>query len=323
MKVLITGGAGFIGSTILREVISRGWDPIVVDNLSTGKKKNIPKDVKFYKMNVNSPQLDQVFTEEAPDIVIHEAAQVSVGYSQIHPQADCHTNVQGTANLLHECVKHDVSKFIFASSAAVYGANTDLPLKETTTVKPISFYGLSKLTAEDYIRMFSESFGLKYTILRYANVFGPKQNLSKESGVISIFVNRLIHGLNLSVYGDGEQTRDFVFVGDVARANAQAVLLGDNETINVSTNQQTSLNQLIHKLGDLTHAKPKVTYKNQRSADIKDSFLSNRKARTILQWNPVTNLEEGLAKTLDYYRDEIRSERDLNTFRRRSHFLLA
>ncbi|TGA98459.1 NAD-dependent epimerase/dehydratase family protein [Sporolactobacillus shoreae] len=303
MKIIITGGAGFIGSTILEEVIKNGWSPVVIDNLSTGSIKHIPDGVSFYNMDVCSPDIERVFSKEKPDVVIHEAAQVSVGYSQKYPLLDSRINVQGTINLMQLCVKYHVAKFIYASSAAVYGTSNRIPLEENTELHPISFYGLSKYTAEQYIRMFSESYGLNYTILRYANVYGMRQNLSKESGVISIFVDRLVKGEPITVFGDGQQTRDFVFVRDVARANVQAVLHGDLDTFNISSMHRITINQLIALLQKLSGRTSEISYQSARAGDIKDSALDNGKARRILQWDPMTEMESGLIETISYYKN--------------------
>ncbi|GGL58579.1 NAD-dependent epimerase/dehydratase family protein [Sporolactobacillus putidus] len=305
MKILITGGAGFIGSSILDEVLKMGWNPIVIDNLSTGKISHIPDGVPFYQLDVRSPEIKRVFKEQKPEAVIHEAAQVSVGYSEQSPFADGDANIMGTINLLQNCVENRVSKFICASSAAVYGAGDHVPLTEDCPQKPISFYGLSKHTAEQYVRLFGSTFDLNFTILRYANVYGMRQNHSKESGVISIFVNRLIRKRPLEVYGDGEQTRDFVFVRDVAKANIQAILYGDRDTFNISTNCPITLNELIARLKKTACQAAEVSHLNARNGDIRNSSLCNKKAKRLLMWGPEVGLDQGLAETIDYYRDQL------------------
>jgi UDP-glucose 4-epimerase len=299
MKVLITGGAGFIGSMILEEVLTKGWEPIIVDNLSAGNISTIPKGVPFYQIDIRSHNLEEVFRLNKPEIVIHQAAQISVEYSKHHPKEDCEINIVGTINLLDLCVKYKVSKFIFASSAAVYGATKNVPILETNELKPISFYGLSKWMSEQYIKLYHNQHGLSYTILRYSNVYGVGQNPLGEAGVISIFTNKIIKHQPLTVYGEGSQTRDFIFVRDVAKANLQAVSFGDNKTFNISTGKPISLNRLIEHLKNITQTPIEIKYEPARLGDIKESFLSNDLAKKLLNWEPKACLEAGLEETWD------------------------
>lgn len=300
MKVLITGGAGFIGSFIVEEVLNKGWEPIVVDNLITGNLNFVPNNIPFYKLDIRSVTLEQVFQKHQPTVVIHHAAQVSVEHSRLDPAEDCDVNTVGTINILNLCVKYNVSKIIFASSAAVYGETLALPITEEIQPSPLSFYGLSKYTAERYIKLYHQNFNLPYTILRYSNVFGMRQNQLGEAGVISIFLNRINNNQPLMVYGNGQQTRDFIFVRDVAKANIQAVLLGDNETINISTNLQTSIITLAKELEFASNSIIQLSFMQPRMGDIEKSCLSNRKAQNLLKWKPEVSFSKGIQETVEY-----------------------
>ncbi|WP_108670759.1 NAD-dependent epimerase/dehydratase family protein [Peribacillus acanthi] len=308
MKVLITGGAGFIGSFIVEEVLKRNWQPIVVDNFSAGNPGFISVGIPIYNVDIRSSSLEQVFQDHKPSIVIHQAAQVSVGQSKNDPLNDCQININGTLNLLNLCVKYQVRKFIFASSAAVYGESITVPISEESAQKPISFYGLSKYSAEQYIQLFHQNFGLSYTILRYSNVFGMRQKQSGEAGVISIFVNRMIRKQPIHVFGNGNQTRDFVFVRDVAKANVLAMTSGDQEILNICTNQPISINELISQLQQFADYPLVVHYKDRRVGDIETSYLSFNRAQNLLNWRPETSFEIGLKETVEYFSKELEAE---------------
>ncbi len=303
MKVLVTGGAGFIGSFIIEELIKKGWDPIVVDDLSTGNPEFLPENVPFHNIDIRSSSLEDVFREHKPDVVIHQAAQVSVGFSTREPLIDCEINTVGTLNVLKLCTKYNVSKVIYASSAAVYGTAKEVPLTEEQVVLPISFYGLSKYSSEQYIHLYHQLHGLNYTILRYSNVYGMRQNPNGEAGVVSIFVNQVITDQPLTVFGDGSQTRDFIFVRDIAKANIQAITHGENEIFNISTNHPVSLNDLITELQKSSKYPLEIRYVDQRTGDIKDSHLSYERAKHLLRWEPQTSFESGIKETIDYYRN--------------------
>lgn len=307
MKVLVTGGAGFIGSFIVEEIIKMGWEPIVVDDLSTGNLSFVPKNTPFYNIDIRSQSLEQVFRMHNPQVVIHQAAQVSVEFSSRQPLTDCEINTLGTLNILKLCAKYKVSKFVYASSAAVYGIAKEVPVTEAHSVLPISFYGLSKYSAEQYIHLYQQLYGLNYTILRYSNVYGMRQNMHSEAGVVSIFVNKAIKGQQLTVYGDGSQTRDFVFVRDIAKANIQAVTYLGNETFNISTNKPVPLNELIAVLQQSLSRPLEIIYTDPRAGDIKDSYLSFEKAKQLLNWEPQIPFETGINETLEYYRNLVRN----------------
>ncbi|MEH7178541.1 NAD-dependent epimerase/dehydratase family protein [Neobacillus vireti] len=298
MKVLITGGAGFIGLHFVEKLLKEKIDVVIVDNLSSGIKERIPKSAAFYEVDIEDLSIENIFASEKPDYVVHLAAQVSVQVSMKNPLGDCLANIAGTINLLQNCVKYNVKKFIFASSAAVYGEPTYLPIDEDHPQHPISFYSLSKQTSEQYIRLFAEHFGLNYSILRFANVYGPGQNAHGEAGVISIFLNSILEQAPPIIYG-GEQTRDFIYVKDVAAGIYSALHNGRNRTFNISTNTESKINELLtlmlEKLN--THLPPVI--KPHREGDIGQSRLDNTKALTELHWVPRYSLDRGLQETID------------------------
>ncbi len=301
VKVLVTGGAGFIGSHIVERCLQVGYETVVIDNLSTGKREYVPSGATFYPMDIRSELLEDILDIERPDVVIHQAAQIDVQRSLKDPDFDAAINIIGTLKLLNACAAAGVRKVVYASSAAVYGHPAMLPITEGQIKAPISFYGVSKYVPEFYIKTFAGLHNLDYCILRYSNVYGMRQAVKGEGGVISLFVDRVLRGQPLHIYGDGEQTRDFVFVEDVAAANVAAVERGNQVTVNVSTGQSVSLNELVSVLETVTQQRHHIQYFPQRSGDIVHSCLSNDKARDLLNWRPETSLAEGLAKTLSYY----------------------
>ncbi|HDX9591114.1 TPA: NAD-dependent epimerase/dehydratase family protein [Bacillus pseudomycoides] len=302
MKVLVTGGAGFIGSHIVESLLENNVETVVVDNLTTGYKENILPQTTFYYFDIRDPNIDKIFMIEKPDFVIHQAAQVSVQESLKQPFYDCSENVMATINILQSCIKYNVKKMIYASTAAVYGDPKYLPVDENHPLNPVSFYGLSKLTSETYTQLFAKIYGLKYTILRYSNVYGARQNADGEAGVISIFIDRLLKNVSPIVYGDGKQTRDFIFVKDVAHANFLALTNADNQICNISSNQQISVNELISVICSLMKRKETQIYKDERPGDIVHSYLLNDHARKNLMWQPKFSLFQGLEETISFFK---------------------
>jgi len=302
MKVLVTGGAGFIGSNIADLFIENGYEVVIVDNLSTGKEEFINKKAIFYKKDITDDDLCGIFEKEKPDYVIHQAAQIDVQKSIDNPVFDAKVNVLGTVNLLECCRKSGVKKIIYASSAAVYGNPEYLPIDEGHRINPISYYGISKHTPEHYFEVYRQLYGLKYTILRYANVYGIRQDPKGEGGVISIFIDKMLKGERPVIFGDGNQTRDFVYVKDVAKANLLALERGDNEVVNISTGKPTSINELVEMMNKIMNTSLKPIYTEPRKGDIMHSYLDNKKALDVLGWKPEYSLEEGLKETIEYYR---------------------
>ena len=298
MKVLVTGGAGFIGSHIVDQLLTAGFQVSVVDDLSTGSLKNVNKQAEFIQMNILDPALQGLFARERFDAVIHLAAQTIVASSLEHPDADARVNVLGTLQVLEGCRQYGVGRIIFASTAAVYGDGAELPVAEEADKRPASFYGLSKLTAEQYIQMYHELYGLRYVILRYANVYGERQGDGGEGGVVSIFSRLMRRGEAPKVFGDGEQTRDFIYVGDVAAANVKAVETENTQRImNIGTQTETTVNRLVELLTEISANESKAEYLPPRAGDIVRSMLRNTGARSALGWNPATGLREGLIRT--------------------------
>lgn len=300
MNVLVTGGCGFIGSHIVDRLVDAGHTVAVADNLSTGNLEHLNPAAKLYRVDIREQELRGVFEDFRPDAVYHEAAQIDIQTSIRDVGLDAQINVLGTVRVLECCRDFQVGKLIYASSAAVYGNPEYLPVDEAHPVAPMSFYGVSKLTPEYYIKAFSGLYGLRYTILRYANVYGVRQDPKGEGGVVSIFTDKLLAGEAPVIFGDGEQTRDFVYVRDIAGANLAALTRGDNQTVNVSTGVQTSVNALLRAMAPGVQAE----YRPARAGDIKDSFLDNRRLREILGYSIQYPLAEGLRETMEYYRDK-------------------
>ncbi|RBW68011.1 NAD-dependent epimerase/dehydratase family protein [Bacillus taeanensis] len=298
MKVFVTGGAGFIGSHTVDILQQKGYQPIIIDK---NKSKYADSSIKAYQIDICDQNLKEIFKVELPDAVIHLAAQTSVSYSVSNPKIDGKINILGTINVLENCCKYGVKKIVFASSAAVYGEPKQAAIEEGDTKSPLSFYGLSKLSAEDYIKLFSEQYDLSYTILRYANVYGMRQDTAGEGGVIAVFINKLLHDETLTIYGDGNQSRDFIFVKDVAAANIAALSSVEKSILNISSNTKTTINELTAHLHKLTHKTIKTSYKAKKEGDITDSRLNNRRAIYTLNWQPHFSLEQGLNETIHYH----------------------
>lgn len=302
-KILVTGGAGFIGSHLLPYLIDKNYEVTVLDDLSSGKREHVPAEIDFIQMNICSEDVAEVMAIKKFDAVINLAGQVSVPVSIKRPLFDERTNIEGTLNILINAHKNGVKRIIFSSTAAVYGNNNNLPLSEEEIPAPLSFYGLSKFTAEQYIKMFHKQFDLDYVILRFANVYGERQDNIGESGVISIFARQIAQGKEISVFGNGNQTRDFVYAGDIAAGLERALVTkAKNNIYNLSTNTQISLNELIVMIGDIAKKKVSVSYLSERSGDIYNSALDNKMAINQLLWHANTSLKDGLKRTYNYFK---------------------
>jgi UDP-glucose 4-epimerase len=304
MKVLVTGGAGFIGSHIVDHLLTEGHEVVIIDNMSSGKETNLHPQASFYRIDMVNPRIHDVFLKEKPDAVIHQAAQTVVQTSVREPMHDAHMNILGTINLLEAARIHGVKKFVYASSAAVYGDPQYVPIDEAHPVSPLAGYGISKYTPEQYLRVYYHMYGLRYTILRYANVYGIRQDPHGEGGVISIFIDKAIEKSVFTIFGDGEQTRDYIYVEDVAKANVAALYAGDLDLFNIGTGVHTTLNQLVEKLQEISGYSLRVNYENERLGDIKHSYFTINKAKEALNWLPTINLDEGLLKTYQFYSDQ-------------------
>ncbi len=303
-KFLVTGGAGFIGSNIVDELINLGEIPIVVDDLSTGDRANLSSDVIFYQCDVrNKDQLEKVFQAERPKYLIHTAAQISVSKSVREPSYDAQVNIMGMINLLDLSVKYGVEKFIFSSSGGVmYGEDPKIyPTPESVCPDPLSPYGIAKLACEKYLKFYQKEHGLRYTALRYGNVYGPRQNPDGEAGVIAIFAKKMLRGEQVTINGDGEYVRDYVYVKDVVSANIKAIELGDGENINIGTGIGKSVNDVFSALKSRINYTLNPVYGPARAGDLRKSILDNSKAKHILHWEPVYDFERGISETVSYF----------------------
>lgn len=306
MRVLVTGGAGFIGSHIVEQLVAGGAIVAVLDDLSRGSLTRLPRAVSLYHGDIRDQEFVQETMErERPRVVFHHAAQVDVQTSLADPARDAAVNITGTIHLLEACRRAGVEKVIYASSAAVYGDPLYLPVDEHHPVRPLSGYGISKHTAEHYLEACRVLYGLDYTVLRYANVYGPRQDATGEGGVVGIFVHRLLQGEAPCIFGDGEQTRDFIYVGDVASANLAAIRRGSGRVINVSTGRATSVNHLVNLLQQVTGSDIKARYCPPRPGDIRHSYLCCELARRELGWRTLTDLSTGLNMTVEWYKREM------------------
>lgn len=301
MKILITGGAGFIGSNIVDRVIEEGHEAYIIDNLSTGKREKLNVKAKFYHTDILNKNLTSIFMKVQPDVVMHLAAQISVQTSNSKPILDSRTNILGTLKILELCKEYKC-KLIYSSSAAVYGNPIYLPIREDHPKKPLSNYGISKYTPELYIQTYSELYNLNFTILRYANVYGKRQDPTGEGGVISIFINKMLHDEHPIIYGDGEQTRDFIYIEDIVSANIAAITKGNKGVYNISNNTRTSLKTLVNELNQIIQKNITPIFQPSRTTDIEHSCLNNQKAHKDLNWQPGHSLREGLEKTCLYYK---------------------
>jgi UDP-glucose 4-epimerase len=304
VRVLITGGAGFIGSHIADAHARRGDDVIVVDALSSGRREFVPGRARFYEMDIRDPALAEVFARERPDVVNHHAAQASVAVSVRDPILDADVNVLGTLRLAMLSAQHGVRHLIFASTGgALYGDPERLPADEATPIRPLSPYGCAKAVAEQYLTLYERLHGLRTTALRYANVYGPRQDPHGEAGVIAIFTRALLAGEAAVIHGDGEQTRDFVFVDDVVRANLAAADGGASGAYNIGTGHATSVNAIYRMLARLTGSAVAAGFGPPRPGDVRHITLAAGAARTALAWVPTTTVETGLAATVAWFRE--------------------
>jgi len=314
MKILVTGGAGFIGSHLVDKLIKNGHKVVVVDNLSTGKRENLNPaffkksgagtKAKFYKIDICSPQISQIFKKERPKIVYHLAAQIDVRKSTENPVKDAKINILGTLNVLENCKKNKVKKFIFSSSVGVYGEPKTLPVKENHSLNPIAPYPITKLTIEKYLNYF-KSQGLNFVSLRYANIYGPRQPSEiGEGGVIAIFTNKILKGERPIIFGKGIQTRDFLYVDDAVEAAVLALKAKSGSIYNVGTDKEITINNLLKLVLRILNKKTKPIYKPLRRGEIICSRIDYSKIKKELGFQPRYTLEEGLNETIKWFQNE-------------------
>lgn len=307
MKILVTGGAGFIGSHLLQLLQGQqGVEVVVYDNLSSGRREHVSKAIRLVEGDVRDAEgLAHLFASEGFDSVVHLAAQTMVPYSLSYPEEDCQINLLGLINILECCRKYAVKHIVFSSSAAVYGDNLNIPLHEEEKPMPTSAYGITKMASEHYLRMYHDLYGLNTTVLRFANVYGERQGAGGEGGVVSIFCKLLAAGQGVTVFGNGEQTRDFVYAGDIAEALWRGSQLEGHHVINISTQKETSVNQLLAAFKQAVGREFPVQYAPIREGDIFRSVLANGRCVELLGFCPAMNLQEGVARTYADYLQKI------------------
>lgn len=306
MKILVTGGAGFIGSNLAHALCEAKHDVVIIDDLSMGKLENIPEAAKFYKNDITEPVVDKIFEHEKFDIVYHLAAQMDVRKSVEDPSFDAQVNILGGINLLKSSARHKVKKFVFSSTGgAIYGEQDYFPADEKHTLRPVSPYGISKLAFEKYLFYFNLQFGLQYIALRYANVYGPRQNSKGEAGVVAIFCEKLLKGDKAIVNGDGLQTRDFVYVGDVVRANILAMKYPDKGEFNVGTGIETDINTIFEKIKSATSSSQKRVNRAALPGEQRRSVITYELIKSRMGWNPTVSLDDGIKKTVEFFKSSL------------------
>ncbi|MDO9576462.1 MAG: NAD-dependent epimerase/dehydratase family protein [Candidatus Cloacimonadales bacterium] len=307
MKIIVTGGAGFIGSNVVDEYIRLGHQVVVIDNLSSGFKHNVNPSAKFYEIDVRDKEIEKVFAAEKPDIINHHAAQISVPISVQDPMLDADVNARGFLNILQNCVKFNVKKVIFISSGgAIYGEASEYPTTENYDPIPLSPYAIHKFISEKYLHFYHHQYGLNYTVLRYANVFGPRQIPHGEAGVVSIFITNFRDSITSKLYAfpnepDG-MIRDYVFVKDIVQANVKALNTGKLNSYNIGTGQETTTGQLYREIARQMKVNVEPIPGEARPGDISRSCLNIAKAKIELDWHPQYSLQKGIKETIQYFK---------------------
>jgi len=307
MKILVTGGAGFIGSPVVDRYIERGHVVAVVDDLSTGRKENLNPRAAFYEKSILDDDLGRVFEEFAPDVVNHQAAQVNVRRSVDDPRFDARVNVLGSINVFRCAVGSKCRKVLYASSGgACYGEPPTIPALEETPVRPLCPYGVSKYAAEKYLELYGALYGLPYTILRYANVYGPRQDPHGEAGVVAVFSEMMLDGRQPQIFGDGSKTRDYVFVADIAQASVLALEAGDCRAYNIGTGRETTDDEIFLAVRDALGVSVEAIHTDFREGEVRRIALDASRARKDLGWTPQHTLETGMPVAVAYYREKHR-----------------
>jgi UDP-glucose 4-epimerase len=304
-NVLVTGGAGFIGSNTVDLLVGEGYSVSVVDNLSTGRKGNLNPKARFHKADITSPRLEGIIKKEKPEQVMHFAAQIDVRKSVAEPAYDAGINILGSINLLESCRRNKVEKIVYASSGgAVYGEPQYKPCDEKHPIKPLCPYGASKYAVEKYVELYNSNFGLDFNILRYGNVFGPRQDPLGEAGVIAIFSGLLSAGRQPVIFGDGKQTRDFCFVGDIAQANLAGLKRsGKSRVYNIGSGVETSVNDVTELLIEEMGVDLKPKHGPEVKGEVRHIYLDVSLAERELGWKPKTSLSEGVKSTVEWVRN--------------------
>ena len=298
-KILVTGGAGFIGSNLVDHLINQGHELVVVDDLSSGKKSYVNQQAKFYKLDIRSTKLEKIFSREKIEVVYHLAAQIDVRKSVADPAFDVDINIIGSLNLLENCRRFKVKKIIFSSTGgAIYGEAEEIPTTEYAPTYPVSPYGINKLAFEKYLNYYFQVYGLNYTILRFANVYGPRQFKGGEAGVIAIFIDNAVKGLESKQFGDGKQTRDFVYVDDVVRALVLAKDIDCRGEINIGLGKEVNLLEIRQEIEAALGEPMKIKEEPGKVGEQRRSVLSRERAKAVLNWEPEIDLKEGIKRTI-------------------------
>lgn len=306
MRILVTGGAGFIGSHLVDELIARKYSVCVIDDLSSGDKKNVNKKAKFIRMDIRDKNLAGIVMAFKPNTVFHFAAQIDPRLSVVDPSFDADVNIVGSLKLLEASRRAKAEKFIFSSSGgAIYGGAKKIPTTENYIPHPFSPYGASKHSFEEYLHCYFHIYGFSYAALRYANVYGPRQSGKGEAGVVAVFTKKMLHGEQPIINGNGRQTRDFVFVSDIVRANVLAMSPKAKGIYNIGAGVEISINQIFFKLRDLINPSFKAQYGQGKKGEERRSCLDAKKAKKELGWKPSVGLDKGLEKTVDWFRPRV------------------
>jgi UDP-glucose 4-epimerase len=308
LKILVTGGAGFIASQIADAFITEGHKVFILDNLSTGFESNINPKAVFIKADIGDKSLSSLFEKEKFDVVNHHAAQMDVRRSVVDPAFDATTNILGTINLLQNCVRTGVKKFMFASTGgAVYGEQSYFPADENHPIAPLSPYGISKFTVEKYLFFYHAQYKLNYTILRYANIYGPRQNPFGEAGVVAIFSTKLLRGDQPVINGSGLQTRDYVFVGDVVKANVTTLIDEVSDIYNIGTGIETDVNELFHIINGIAGKGMVEKHGPPAAGEQMRSVITSDKIFNKFNWRPTTMLQVGLTHTVNFFKERMKN----------------
>ncbi|GAC1651760.1 MAG: SDR family oxidoreductase [Vulcanimicrobiaceae bacterium] len=308
VRIIVTGGAGFIGSNVADTFIENGHDVLVIDSIwehGGGRRNNVPERAGFVHMDIRDENLTRIFQDYKPEVVCHHAAQASVAIGTRDPALDAQVNVAGLINVLENSVKVGARKVTFASSGAIFGPPARLPMSEETPQNPISPYGITKMVAEHYLRFYKNEHGLDYTSLRYGNVYGPRQDPNGEAGVIAIFIGKFLGRQGVRIDWDGEQTKDYIFVSDIARLNLLALEKGSGSSYVIGTGKRTSVNQIYRALCEVTDFEAPITHAPKRAGDIRDAEFDCSLARTELGWSAKVSLLEGMRETVEYFKQRL------------------
>ena len=310
MNILVTGGAGFIGSNIVDAYLHAGHTVVIVDDLSTGNIENVNPKAKFHRIDLRDPAVETVFKETKIDVINHHAAQMDVRKSVADPKFDASVNILGMLNVMELGVKYGVKKVIFSSTGgAIYGEQDYFPADEQHPLRPLSPYGVTKLATEKYLFYYHAVYGLQHVILRYANIYGPRQNPHGEAGVIAIFADKMLKGEQPVINGDGKQTRDYVYVSDVVRANVLALTHSSSDIFNIGTGIENDVNTLFRIIKKFSGVACEEKHGEAKIGEQLRSVIDHSKAKKILGWEPTIMLDEGLRRTVEFFREKIKDKR--------------